>query len=200
MHLGVDLDNTIICYDGVFHRVALDEGLIPASLPAHKNAVRDHLRARGLEDRWTELQGLVYGARLDEAAPFPGVREALARCRGAGIAVSLVSHRTRTPHRGPPYDLHSAARRWLEAHGLVGEAALLPDAIHLEETKASKLARIGAAGCTHFLDDLPEILLDPSFPRSVAGILFDPTGAAGDTAGIHRIRAWHEVLPLVGIH
>ena len=32
MILGVDFDNTIVAYDSLFHRVALERGLIPADL------------------------------------------------------------------------------------------------------------------------------------------------------------------------
>ena len=45
MRLGLDFDNTIVCYDGLFHRVAREEGLIPAALPATKSDVRNHLRS-----------------------------------------------------------------------------------------------------------------------------------------------------------
>ena len=32
MRIGVDFDNTLVCYDGVFHRAALERGLIPSDL------------------------------------------------------------------------------------------------------------------------------------------------------------------------
>ena len=48
--IGIDFDNTIVCYDDVFHEVAREQGLIPNDLPANKGAVRDHLRAIGRED------------------------------------------------------------------------------------------------------------------------------------------------------
>jgi len=73
MRVGVDLDNTIVCYDDVFHRVAVEWGLIPANVAVSKGAVRDYLRRQGREDTWIELQGYVYGNRFREAQPFPGV-------------------------------------------------------------------------------------------------------------------------------
>ena len=36
MVLGVDFDNTIVRYDELFHSVAVERGLIPATLPARK--------------------------------------------------------------------------------------------------------------------------------------------------------------------
>ena len=49
MIVGVDFDNTIVAYDALFHRVASERGLIPATVAATKIAVRDALRASGQE-------------------------------------------------------------------------------------------------------------------------------------------------------
>ncbi|NBT14701.1 MAG: haloacid dehalogenase-like hydrolase, partial [Planctomycetia bacterium] len=115
--IGVDFDNTIVCYDEVFQRVALEQGLVPPHAATSKTAIRDHLRSMGQEDGWTELQGTVYGPRMIDAAPFPGVLEFFAACRTAGQAVAIVSHRTRFPYLGERHDLHAAARDWLARHG-----------------------------------------------------------------------------------
>src|SRR6185437_11131914 len=40
MRIGIDFDNTIACYDGVFHAAALERGLIPKDLARDKNSVR----------------------------------------------------------------------------------------------------------------------------------------------------------------
>ena len=109
MRVGVDFDNTIVCYDDVFHRVAVEWGLIPAEIAASKGAVRDYLRAEGREDTWIEVQGYVYGNRFREAPPFPGVTEFFNRCEEQAVPISIISHRTRYPFAGPRYDLHEAA-------------------------------------------------------------------------------------------
>ena len=49
MLVGLDFDNTIVCYDRLFHRLARERGLIPEHVPATKGAVRDHLRNVGRE-------------------------------------------------------------------------------------------------------------------------------------------------------
>ena len=41
MRIGLDFDNTIVTYDSLFHKVATEQGLVPASLPVSKLAVRD---------------------------------------------------------------------------------------------------------------------------------------------------------------
>ena len=174
MVIGVDFDNTIVCYDRLFHRLAVEQSLIPAALPADKESVRNYLREQGREDDWTELQGLVYGVRIREAEPFPGVREFFSECRRRGIPVYVISHKTRLPVRGPQVDLHEAARGWLECRGFheAADIGLPADRVFFAETKPGKLQQIGELGCSHYIDDLPEFLLEPGFPvRSRAGTL-----------------------------
>ncbi len=174
MRIGIDFDNTIACYDGVFRRAAIERGLVPAQIGQSKNAVRDFLRAKGEDHVFTELQGYVYGSRMDLAAPYDGVREFLACARAAGHALCLVSHKTRHPFRGPTYDLHQAARGFLEAQHFVGPDGFDAQDIHFELTKEAKVARVSALGCDAFVDDLPEILALPGFPSNMRAILFDP--------------------------
>ena len=43
MRIGVDFDNTIVCYDTLFHRLAVEEGLIPPDIPPRKEIGRAHV-------------------------------------------------------------------------------------------------------------------------------------------------------------
>lgn len=195
MRIGIDFDNTIACYDGVFHAAALERGLIPADLDRGKNSVRDFLNGTGRKDAFTELQGHVYGARMDLAALYPGVAEFVAMARAAGHDLSIVSHKTRHPLLGPRHDLHAAARAFLLARGLVGEGALqIPSAqVFFEETKEAKVARAAARGCDAFIDDLPEILSMQGFPVGMQRILFDPDdrlASAAASEGLRRHCSW----------
>jgi len=54
---------------------------------------------------------------MAEAAPYPGVIDFFLACKRAGIRVSIISHKTRHPFIGEPYDLHAAALNWLELNG-----------------------------------------------------------------------------------
>jgi hypothetical protein len=191
MILGVDFDNTIVCYDHVFHAAALERELIPADLSVSKDSVRDYLRAQGQEEAWTELQGYVYGPRMRDALPFPGALEFLARCARAGVPLWIISHKTRHPYRGPQYDLHASARQWLADHSL-HEAGLPRDHVIFELTKLEKLQRIGQVGCTHFIDDLPEFLAEPGFPEGIERILFDPNCHHRNETRFARLCAWSE--------
>jgi hypothetical protein len=190
MRIGVDFDNTIVCYDGLIHRVACEAGLISPELPRSKTAVRNHLRDTGREPLWTELQGRIYGARMAEAEPYPGVIEFFLACRHAGIPVSIISHKTRHPILGEPHDLHRAAREWLESMGFFTGLGLNDGDVFFELTREDKLRRIAAHGCSHFIDDLPDFLLEKAFPPSVERLLFDPNDIYPDEPGILRFRHW----------
>ncbi len=174
--LGIDFDNTLVCYDQAFYRAALDRGLIEPELAPVKNVIRDTLRKQGREADWTELQGFVYGPGIQEAELFPGVRESLDELREAGWDLMIVSHKTRYPYKGPQYDLHQHARDWLVQKQLCGGADALFDSnsVHLEPAREAKVNRIATLACEAFIDDLPEVLGHEAFPKSTRPILFDP--------------------------
>jgi hypothetical protein len=195
MRIGIDFDNTIVCYDQVFHAVALEAGSVPAGLPVNKLAVRDHLRGIDREDDWTEMQGVVYTTRILDADPFPGVTEFLRRAKAAGVETAIVSQKTVYPFRGDKNNLHDAARTWIAAKLQEGRESLVPaECVFFELTKQAKLARIESLKCTHFIDDLPEILLDPAFPTGVSPVLFDPAGALETTKPLLRMESWSQIL------
>lgn len=195
MHIGVDLDNTIICYDGLFARAAARLELPGIASNATKSEVRSQLRAAGREDDWTRLQGVVYGQTIAEAQPYPGCLEFFRAARQRGWTLHIVSHRTRQPYLGTPHDLHAAARSWLEQSGLVGDGTTqLPAAeVYLETTRAAKHQRIAQLSCRMFVDDLPEFLQHAEFPAGVEPILFDPQAVHESSPSLARITSWTEL-------
>ena len=197
LRLGIDFDNTIVSYDALFHKVACEGKWIPEDLPVSKLSVRDYLRGIGKEPVWTEMQGVVYGARIQEAEAFPGVHEFMRWARGADLPMCIVSHKTMYPFIGPKYDLHEAARGWIRTHlGDEDGPFVDPKNVFFELTKEEKCARVAALGCTTFVDDLPELLLGSGFPKSTEPLLFDPDG---HHAGLDllRIRNWQELHNLI---
>lgn len=205
MIVGIDFDNTLANYDGVFHRAAVEQGLIPSDLPSDKVSVRDHLRSAGRDEDFTLLQGHVYGNRMDLVGLYPGAREALDALRAGGHTLAIVSHKTREPFAGPCYDLHAAAFAFLQARELIGPLGpVAEEAVFFELTKEAKIARAAALGCDVFVDDLPEILGLDGFPDGMRTILFDPDDhyPDGHWGGRHfeRHRAWNEIAAaLIGL-
>ena len=199
MLIGVDLDNTIVCYDMLFHCLAGERVALPPEIAVSKQAVRDYLRRQDQESLWTELQGVAYGARINEAAPFPGVLEFFARCRRQAVDVCIISHRTRFPFLGEAVSLHDAARHWLRQYeipaGSDGDREQNP--VFLETTREEKMRRIGQVGCDCFIDDLPELLCDADFPPRVQRILFDPGRQNANHADYHRAESWNEIAELL---
>lgn len=200
MILGIDLDNTLVCYDQLFWRLACERGWIPETVPCRKECVRDELRRIGREADWTLLQGEVYGPRMIDATPFPNVLPALQQLHAVGCRVHIISHRTKTPFAGPPHDLHASARGWLESQGVIDESrtGLNASRVFLETEKSAKLARIAQLRCECFIDDLPELLTDANFPAGVRRVLFDPHGHCPSLPPeIARFESWQAVLPAI---
>jgi len=197
MNIGVDLDNTIVCYNGLFHRVAVDRGWIPRGLASDKQSVRDYLRGEDRNDDWTILQGMVYGAEMIHAKPFFGVTEFFDGAVQRNWQLSIVSHRTRKPYLGPETDLHEAARNWLATNGVTnGPTGISESQLFFEETLEDKLDRIKRLKCRLFIDDLQEVLLHESFPGGVRRVCFDPQRRC-TSHYLERVSDWSELADLI---
>jgi len=195
LRIGIDFDNTIITYDGVFRAAADAGGLIAPGFSGNKQAVRDAIRL--LPDgelTWQRLQGQVYGKGIGAAAMVDGVETFLRRCRAEGCAVMVVSHKTEYGHFDPDrVNLRFAALNWMAAQGLLdGDRGIARADVYFEGTRAEKLKRIATLSLTHFIDDLAEVLSDPDFPPQVERILF--AGKAQSAAApIVRCSTWRDI-------
>ena len=191
--IGIDFDNTVICYDTVFNIAAMEKKLISTDRPMSKNSVRNYLRRIGRENDWTMLQGYVYGEKLFEAGPYAGVKTFLDYCNEKSIDHCIVSHKTRTPYLGKSYDLHKSARNWMEKEGIRCD-------VFFELTKQEKIRRVNTQGCTHFIDDLPEFLSLPGFAKNLTKILFDPlkqySGGRLENE-LKIVNSWADILNLL---
>jgi len=197
MILGIDFDNTIVCYDQVFHKVALEKNLIDTSIPVSKKAVRDYLRKCGREDDWTELQGYVYGARMEDAQPFPNVIISIANLVKSGVEVYIISHKTKYPYRGEKYDLHKAVRNWFAFNEFFKKTGLSEKNIFLELTLQDKIQRIKNVKCDFFIDDLPELFDEKTFPETTKKILFDPNNTHINDNVYKRVASWKNIDSLI---
>jgi hypothetical protein len=195
LRIGIDFDNTIITYDGVFRAAAEAGGLIAPGFSGNKQAVRDAIRL--LPDgelAWQRLQGQVYGKGIGAAAMVDGVEAFLRRCRAEGCAVMVVSHKTEYGHFDPDrVNLRKAALDWMMGQGLLGgdHGIALAD-VYFESTRAEKLRRIALLSLTHFVDDLEEVLNDPDFPPNVERILF-ADGSRSVSSSYTSCPTWRDI-------
>lgn len=166
MRIGVDFDNTIVCFDPLFRSAALEKKLIPKNAAASKAGVREWLRSKD-NNEWTRLQGHVYGRLICRAKPFPGVKTFFSRAARQGHSVFIISHKTKKSALPPFLDLHAPARAWLRKQGFSERA-------FFETSQQRKLWRLKKLKCEFMIDDLTEFLARPDFPKNVKRILFDP--------------------------
>ncbi len=189
--LGVDFDNTLVSYGQLFAEEADRRGWLPVGFSGDRTALRTWLRQQpGGEERWQRLQAEVYYRRIGEARPAPGSLEALRQLRDRGVGLCIVSHKSRAPRLEPTWDLRAAASRWLEDNGVLGgDIGITPADVWYEPTRASKVARIVSLGCTHFIDDLPEVFAEPGFPEHIVVLHYASDGTR-----------WDDVVPaLLGV-
>jgi hypothetical protein len=194
VRIGIDFDNTIICYDKVFAEAARQRGLVSDEWTGSKADVREYLRSKpGGELAWQGLQGWVYGKGIGSAEIFPGVTGFLDACRLNGAGACIVSHKTRFGHQDPDRtDLRVAARNWLCATGLIGaeSSALTLDDVYFEDTQAAKVERLASLNLDVFIDDLVDVFEQPHFPRGIRPILFASNARPGP---YKSIASWAEI-------
>lgn len=190
MHIGFDLDNTLISYDKLFLQLAQEARLLPNEFQSNgKTTVRDAVRSLHGDEAWQHLQAQAYGERLKDASLFPDVLNILRSLKKAGHRISIISHKTRySPLLGQEgTDLHEAARSFF----MVSRLADVVDDVAFTPTREEKCAAIAKAGCNVFVDDLPEVFSTPDFPAHCRKILFSEE--ATHTAVLRRWRG----LPLL---
>lgn len=173
LHIGVDLDNTLIDYGPVY---AAESARFDSVRTADRHSVRDAIRTQG-EDHWQRFQAFLYTEGLRYAVPSAMSVEFLQAARLEGCRLSIFSHKTlRTPERFGSRPLREPAAEWLTRHGISPGLVAIDD-VHFLATRDEKVEAIRAFNLDWFVDDLPEVLRHDRFPVSTVGWLFDPRGA-----------------------
>ncbi|MEO5369118.1 MAG: hypothetical protein H7833_03485 [Magnetococcus sp. DMHC-1] len=198
MHIGIDFDNTLADYDHLFAAGARSRGWLPnASEFPGKPALRRMVRAMpDGENRWQDLQVEVYAHRMAEARLAPGADHFIRTCRARSVPLCIISHKTRHAARDPlQTDLRQAAWNWMTEQGFFAADGLgfTSGDVVFATTRAEKLAHMAARSCTHFIDDLVEVLAEPEFPRFTQGILYCPTAPLPEHANWPIYRNWHDL-------
>lgn len=194
--VGIDIDNTLIDYSGVFYHVGRDLGWLPevsddanaALTDCSKNAVKSYLHGQQEFDRWTELQGIVYGKQLHKAKLYDNALLCVQWLLAQGVNVQIISHKTRYPYLGEKVDLHQSALSFLHEQQLIGDAPnQVPlSHVHFLEEKQTKVAQIAKAQCDVFIDDLLEIFALDGFPNRCKALWFAPSLFDENTGQINQ--------------
>ncbi len=194
IHIGIDLDNTIVIYDHIFYRLALKKELITPKTQAQKPVIRAAIRhLSDGNDHWTRLQGLVYSQFMDEAVMADGIEEFFRECFLRSIKISIISHRTLYPAFGDRINLHISARNWLKKKPFFPQFLDEKNIIFTKKL-TDKLKQIRLRKCTHFVDDLAEVLLHDKFPTGVIKILYSPK----KHRQLPNFKNWHEIKKYIG--
>ena len=198
MRIGVDFDNTLVCYDRAFAAVGKEAGLLPVDFTGGKDAAKHFLyRERPDGYLWERLQGLVYGQRIDHAEIYEGAAEFFRRCRERnGWQVYVVSHKTVLAHHDPlRTDLRESALGWMRRRGFFAPDGFGLEAgrVFFEDTRDAKVRRIVDLDCQIFVDDLPEVLGHAGMPAGCRKILF----STEHSGPFERAANWTEVCAAV---
>ncbi len=195
--LGVDFDNTLVNYDEVFWRSALQMGLIFPQGPRHKESIRDTIRDGSAgEEKWQQLQAHVYGKAMDEAVLIEGVEEFFSFCKETKLDTYIISHKTEFAIGDKKVNLRTAALAWMKKNKFFDKTGLgvSEDQVYFEPTRERKINRIKILECTHFIDDLPETFLEESFPGNVNKMLYSPQRLSPLRDGsVKTFRTWQEI-------
>ena len=68
-----------------------------------------------------------------------------------------------------------------------------PASVYFETTRAEKVTRIAALNCSHFIDDLEEVFLEPGFPGAVEGYLLAGNRAPLPTGPFKAMPDWKSI-------
>lgn len=199
---GVDFDNTIVSYDHLFHKSAQEIGVEVPRKIFSKKALRDYVRSlKDGELIWQKIQADVYGRRMFEAKLIDGFDAFVETCRSHSIPVFIVSHKTELAAQDPELNLRSAAVDWMTGKGFFDGSrfGFSHSDIFFEDTRQNKIRRIHKLGCTHFVDDMEEVLLDDEFPRDTVKMLFSGKVFREKDNGLRRFSSWHEIFAFIPV-
>mgnify|MGYP006080271985 FL=1 len=197
MIIGIDFDNTIIKYDNVFGRVAIEKKILSDSELKSKNDVKKLLISSDRENDWTELQGIVYGSHIMAAESYENFSDVFVSLLNAGHELKIISHKTKYPFIGKRINLRSAAMMWLKEKGIVGTGhnKLSETDVFFCSTITEKVAMQKKQRCDVFVDDLAKVLklINPQVNR----VLFDPKSEIDACEQFNILRDWGDIEALL---
>ncbi|MBU1169603.1 MAG: hypothetical protein KKD44_08580 [Proteobacteria bacterium] len=196
MHIGIDFDNTIVNYDSVFFRFASEQGLIGKGFKPNKEMIRDHIRMRhGGEILWQKLQAIVYYHKMNHAELMKDADVFIRECKRRQIKISIVSHKTKFAAQDKRANLQEAALNWMTENRFFDREVfgLNKENVFFESTRQQKIECISKIGCTHFIDDLIDVLEDPAFPDNVKKIHFNHNSTEDISQSVRHFSSWLKI-------
>ena len=169
MRIGIDFDNTIACYDKLFHHVGCLNGFLDKTPSLSKVEVKKAiLELPNGSKIWKQLQGQVYGPFMKDATMFPRLGRFLMMAKHKSHDVYIISHKTEYGHFDETRtSLRQASMQWMERLGFFDPDYFSIDRnkVFFENTRKEKVARIDDEGIDVMIDDLKEVFNEPHFPK-----------------------------------
>ena len=193
MKIGIDFDNTIICYDSLFKDFADNQKIAIPDNRTPKSVVKTFLLQKTEGNlKWTKLQGEIYGKKIAEVEPYDGFLDFVDSSKERGHELCIISHKSIYNTLKPYNNLHQAAKNWLANNKVTQPNRLNEKACFFECTQQEKILRILKEECDIFIDDLVTIFKDSNFPNHTYKILFGTTHPNHES-----ISSWHEAFKLI---
>jgi len=171
--LGIDLDNTVICYDKLIYDLAKKK--YPDLNFTKSNISKESIKKKIIKfygnNQWTELQGLIYGEKILKADLYDNFKEVIKELKN-NFKIFIISHKTRYPVLGEKINLRNSAKNFLKNNKIsFCENELIDQKrIYFAETKQEKIDIIKGQKIDIFIDDLDEILSE--LPKNIKKIHF----------------------------
>jgi len=167
--VGIDLDNTIVIYDDII-RAQADLLNVPLYLKSKKD-IADYLSNNNLENKWTEIQGLIYGPLMNRAKIASNFFDVVTELIKKNVEIVIISHRTKYSQYDGSFNLHDSALSWLNEN-IFSKLKENQIKVFFGETIEEKITIIKQKNVNYFIDDLDKILSHKDFPSSTRKILF----------------------------
>lgn len=200
MIIGLDFDNCIVDYQYAIEKLIKGDKFFCENKPISLN--KEHLKKIIIKnynkERWTLIQGKLYGKYIKYAKPYPYVLETIKKLLKNNV-VYIVSHKTKTPFIGKKYDLHDAASKWINSNLVDENLKPIIDNkfVYFNETIEEKVEIISKLKCDIFLDDLIDVLQHETFPKKIKKVLFNPNEIDVYFKEIETINSWKEFYTYV---
>jgi len=197
MKIGLDFDNTIICYDQLFYELAIKNGYVFPNANLGKQFIRDALRLLpDGEIAWQRLQAEVYGPKIAGGILKDGLKNFLKEGVLRGVTFYIVSHKSRFAAQDKDCrdDLIIAALKWLVDKRIVGVGCPVDiEHVYFLPTLLDKVKKIQTLGCNFFVDDLLDTFEVTDFPSTTCPILFDPHFLANRDIHFTLCHSWQDI-------